>query len=407
MGTSNREAVQKAVVTAADTLASAGALNTEQAKQFLDFVVDETTLQEHLRVVRFTPQSMEINKIGVGARVAVPYSEARDPAVRAGVTTSKITLTPVGIMVPFEISKDFLQYNVEEDDAEEHVIRMMARSVANNLEELYIDGQADGPAVNPGNLPGGIPDANREVQDTYLALMDGFPRRAYDSGHQVDFEHAEIGTELSLEMLASMPTKFKKRKNSLRLFYASEMDERLRHRIGERATAAGDSAMFGPEKPIIIMGVPHISVPLLDRRPTWCEHVAMNGLGAHSLEMERVEAATLVGHPAALARVPTASFVEGVGNDFTLVAAAGTVARLAGGNIGDGDNVKWTYTTPPMAWMTVVRNMILAIGTDISIEKDYNIYGRVHEYAIHAKVDIAFEEDDAVVHARHILDPAA
>ena len=41
--------------------------------------------------------------------------------------------------------------------------------------------------------------------------------------------------------------------------------------------------------------------------------------------------------------------------------------------------------------------MIVAIGRDVSIEKDRNIYGRVWEYAIHARIYCCFEETDAVV----------
>lgn len=399
----NRETIEKAVISAADTLATSGALNPEQQNKFLDYVEDETTLKPHVRVVRFTPQSMKIHKIGVGQRVAVPASEARDPGVRNGVTTSQITITPKDIMVPFEITRDFLQYNIEESDAEEHVIKMMARAVANNTEELMVMGNTLGVAVNPGNLPGGIDDSSRDVKDTFLALTSGFLTTAYTSGHKVDFEHAEISTELVTEMLASMPTKYKRNKANLRLFYSVEMDERLRARIGERATPAGDKALFGAEEMLKPMGVPHVPVALLQKRPTWVENATMTGVVAQSLAFEKITELKL--HASTLDRIPTAPYI--LDTDYSADLDAGTVTRIAIGSIGAGAVCKVTYETAPQAWLTPVRNMIVAYGKEITIERDYSIFGRVFEYAIHFKVDCTFEETDAIVHVRNILDPTA
>ena len=103
-----------------------------------------------------------------------------------------------------------------------------------------------------------------------------------------------------------------------------------------------------------------------------------------------------------LGSTPTTPFVEGAGNDFILDAAAGTVARLGGGNIGDGDTVKVTYASPPQLLLTHMNNFVIGIGRDIRIEKDRDIFKGVNQYAITAKVAVEYEEDSAIVKVRNI-----
>ena len=145
MGISNNELVEKAIVTT-DAIASAGKLNTEQFEQFLDYVIDETALKNNARVVTFDAESLEISKIGIGTRAAVPKAEAKDPGVRRGVSTSKVTLTPKEIMVPIEVSDTFMDVNLIGPSVEDVIMRIFATQLGNDLEELYISGNTDGHA---------------------------------------------------------------------------------------------------------------------------------------------------------------------------------------------------------------------------------------------------------------------
>ncbi len=87
MGDTNQDLVKKAVITAADALAANGKLNDKQSNVFLDWVVNETSLKNNARIVRFRNENMNIDKIGIGQR---------------GVETMRIgqlSLEPVVIMV--------------------------------------------------------------------------------------------------------------------------------------------------------------------------------------------------------------------------------------------------------------------------------------------------------------------
>jgi hypothetical protein len=105
--------------------------------------------------------------------------------------------------------------------------------------------------------------------------------------------------------------------------------------------------------------------------------------------------------PTSLSQTPTTPFVGG-GTDYTLDATAGTIARVGGGAIGDGDTVKVTYDANPQILLTHQMNFIVGIGRDIRIEKDRDIYKGVNQYAITAKVAVQFEEVDAIVKGSNI-----
>ena len=79
---SNEDLVQKAVITAADALASSGKLNAAQSDKFIDYVIDETALKDNARIVRFRNETLDIDKIGVGRRVTVhPEAERAAPRI--------------------------------------------------------------------------------------------------------------------------------------------------------------------------------------------------------------------------------------------------------------------------------------------------------------------------------------
>ena len=393
-GISNEELVQKAVVTA-DALASSGKLNPAQSDRFIDFVIDETILKDNARVVRFRNETLEIDKIGIGKRVAVPKAEAVDPGVRRGVTTSKVTLKPKEVMVPFEIGDTFREINIEGDDVEETIIRLMATQFANDLEELYVTGNKLGPAVVESDILDG--GSSNYIKDSYLALEDGWQLLA-DGGNIVDAGGQNIGLSLFSKAIRAMPTKFRRNKSALRWFMSPDLWQLYLEKLSTRATGLGDNAASGGAHGPF--GIPAVPVPLWDFQPAVVEHVQLNGTTAVALKNAPVT--DVVVHPESLGGTPTAPYVEGAGNDYVLDAAAGTIARDAGGNIGDGDTVKVTYKSNPQLMLTHQNNFIVGIGRDVRIEKDRDIFKGVNQYAVTAKVSVEFEELSALVKVRNI-----
>lgn len=394
---SNEELIQKATIVAND-LASGGKLNPAQSDRFIDFVIDETVLKNNARVVRFRNESLEIDKIGVGRRVSLPKSEASDPSVRRGITTSKITLTPKEVMTPFEVGDNFRELNIEGDNVEETIIRMMATQTANDLEEGAINGNKLGAARLQSEL---LDDGSttQYIRDSFQGLWDGWSLLA-DSANVLDADGQNIGLAILSRAIRALPTKFRRNRKNLRWFMSPDLWQIYQEKLATRATALGDSAANGGEMSQGPFGIPAIATPLWEFEPITVEHVQLSGTTAVALKSKNIT--DVVVTASTLGNVPTTPFTAGAGNDYVVDLAAGTIARDAAGNIGDGDTVKVTYRAAPQILLTHRSNMVLGIGRDIRIEKDRDIYKGVNQYAITTKADVQFEELDAIVKVRNV-----
>lgn len=393
----NTELVEKAAIIA-DTLSAAGKLNPAQSDKFIDYVVDESVLKNNARVVRFRNESLEIDKIGVGKRLAVPKAEAQDPNVRRGVTTSKITLTPSELMVPFEIGDNFREINIEGDLVEETIIRLMATQLANDLEDLYVNGNKNGPArLESDMFDGG--STTQYVKDGYLAMQDGWNVLA-DGANVVDAQGANIGLSIFSKAIRALPTKFRRNKSQLRWLLSPDIWQLYQEKLATRATPLGDSAVSGSDTSVPgPFGIPAVPVPLMGFEPLTVEHVVVTGTTATALKNGPILAGSVVVTPSTLGKQPTTAFIENT--DYTIDYNAGTIVRVGSG-IGSGATIKVTYQAYPQIILTHQNNFIVGIGRDLRIEKDRDIYKGVNQYAITAKVAVQFEELTAIVKVRNI-----
>jgi len=391
----NAQLVEKAVI-ATDAIASAGKLNPQQSDKFIDYVFDQTMLRQNARTIKFTPETLNIDKIGVGRRVAVAASEAEDPGLRRGITATKVTLTPVEVMVPFEISDTFREINVEGQNVDEHIVRMMATVFANDLEDLFINGNKNGPAILETEYKD-TGDPTKYVKDGYMALVDGWLKLA-EASHRTDCENGAISPTLFSKMLNAMPPKFKRDRKKLRFLASIETEQLYREKLAQRATPGSDRTIENNDA-MTPFGVPLVAVPLLAQQPKVVEHLAMNSDGTSPTALKYGPVANVVVLPNTLGNSATSPYTEGA--DYTVNYANGTVTRI-GGSIAPSATVKITYTTKSRILLTHMENFIVGIGRDVRIEKQRNIFRRVNMYAITAKVTVEVEETDALVDGYNI-----
>lgn len=386
----NEELVQKAIITTAD-IASAGKLNDVQADMFIDFVIDVTELRGSVRVVRFRNENMQIDKIGVGQRVSVPKEEAKDPGVRRGVRTSKVKLTPQEIMTPFEISDTFAEHNIEGEDVEDTVVRLMATQTANDIEELLINGDVLGPARIEEDLFDGGSTVN-VIKDSFIALIDGW-LRLLDAGNIHDAGGANLSTKVFSGMIKKMPVKFRRTRRNLRFLLSMDLEQTWREKVSSRTTAAGDRAMTSTDS-VPVFGVPLVPVPLWESDPRIVEHVTF---GAHpdtqSLRYKPIGQEVII-TPSTLGASPVAPYLETT--DYTVDRTAGTISTTVAGAVVAG-TFKVTYHSEGQVALCDYQNLILAIGRDIRIETDRDIFKGVNQFAITTKVDAEIEEVTATV----------
>lgn len=403
MAMSNQELVEKAGAILSSSLASGGKLNPQQADRFIDFVFDESMLDGFARIERFRNEQLDIDKIGVGQRVAVPADEGIDPGIRRGVNTSKVTLQPQEIMLPSEIGDTFKEHNIEGDNVVETILQLFARQLANDLEELYIHGNTGGILQSQFDLNEGS-STTLFLEDSYLKLFNGFLQKA-QSGNVVDIGGAAISANVFRQMLSAMPTKFKRNKNRLKWLVPTGIEEIWRERLASRATGLGDRALT-EDGNIMVWGIEMIPVPLMELNPLQTQSTAFTGSGStiqldfapildgSVVVMDEADAAT--GQP----HIP---YVDPT--DYTVDATAGTITHAGGGSsIGATDTVRITYRSMPQILLVLEGNLIIAFGRDIRMERDREIFRRVDQFATTVKVDTQYEEDTAVVVANNVSD---
>lgn len=389
MKTTNKELVEKAINTT-NELAAAGKLNPAQSDKFIDLVIDVTGLSGNVRVARFRNDQLDIDKINVGRRVALPKSEATAPNVRRKVQTSKISLNPKAVVVPFEISSDFMMENIEGEQVEDTIIKMMATQFGNDLEELYIMGDLLGPAALEADLIDGG-SSSQYIKDGYLALHDGWLKLA-GSAHVVDAAGANISSNVFSKMIKEMPDKWKRVRRNMRFMTSTDHEQNYRNSVAARATAAGDSALNSTQN-MTPFGVEIVPLPLLPAQPTVVKHVTLTGTTPVLLGHKDITDVVVL--PSTLGNNPTTPYIDTT--DYVVNLATGAINRTAGGAITSGQVVKVTFKSKGQMILTEMRNLILGIGREITIKRDEDIYADVAQYAIHAKVAVQIEETDASV----------
>jgi len=354
-------------------------------------------LRNNARVVRFTNETLEIDKIGVGRRVAMAKAEATDPRRRRGITTSKVTLQPKEIMTPFEISDTFAEVNIEGRDVEDTIVRLMATQTGNDLEEQYVTGNKLGPArLESDIIEGG--DSTRYVKDTYISLVDGWQKLGM-TGHVVDLQGMNIGLSVFGKIMRAMPIKFRRRLQDLRWFLSPDLWQMFQEKMATRIGKLGDDAATQtPDQLAGPFGIKAVPVPLWALQPLVVEHITLTGTTKSSLLHGPVTNVVIT--PTTLAGTPVTPYVEGT--DYTVDYTGGGITRLGGGAIGSGATVKVTYQSYPTIMLTHKDNMIIGIGRDVRIEKDRDIFKGVNQYAITTKVDVQLEEVDAVAYGHNI-----
>ena len=290
---SNATLVEKAVI-ATDALATAGKLNPQQSDKFIDYVFDQTMLRQNARTIKFTPETLNIDKIGVGKRVAVAATEAEDPSVRGAPRTGAATA-------------------------------LRARQKECRRGEDDKDGGSD----------------SQYVKDAYLGLVDGWLKLAEDA-HRVDALSANVAPGLFSKMLNNMPPKFKRDRKKLRFLASIETEQLYRERLSQRATPGSDRSIENADA-MTPFGVPLVGVPLLSQTPKVVEHVAVNSDGTTATALKYSNIDNVVVSASTLSSTAATPYIANT--DYTVDLVNGSITRLTGQAIGSAATVKVTYTT--------------------------------------------------------------
>lgn len=113
-------------------------LSAEEADQFIDYIVDESVLKNNARVVKMQKETKNIRALGIGtARFLKPAATFGSTDYLKTLAENKIALTSQKVRGCVAIFDDDLEDNIEGDVFADHVMRMVASKIANELDESF------------------------------------------------------------------------------------------------------------------------------------------------------------------------------------------------------------------------------------------------------------------------------
>lgn len=141
-------------------------LNTAQADKFIDYAVDQSVILKSARVIRMDTPQKTIGKIGISDKILYPAQrgQALDSSKRVSATPEKITLVTQEVIGEVRIYDDEIEDNIEGVAFKEHMMKMVAKKVANQLEKVSLYARK---VANPTDL---------------LHMFDGFVKEIETNG---------------------------------------------------------------------------------------------------------------------------------------------------------------------------------------------------------------------------------
>lgn len=258
----SNELLQKVIDTTNIGSANGGLLSPEQSNAFIDYMFDETVLGKQVRFERMRANEREFDKIGVGRRLLRGATEAVDTGENAGVTFSKVSITTKKLRLDWELSTEALEDNIEGNNLEDHIARLMATQVGNDLEDLMINGDTTS-------------------TDGTLRVFDGYRKIALTGNGEgaanvISVDGDAISKDVFNAALKAMPRKFMQQRNRLKFFTGSNLIQDYIYSLTDLATTpeavvsqvrgSGPIRTEGPSGFVTGMayGVPVQEVPLFD-----------------------------------------------------------------------------------------------------------------------------------------------
>ena len=233
----NKDLLTKAAITS-DTNSFTGGigLSKEEADRFIDYIIDESRLKNKATIIRTDKKQKDLDELLLDDEdVILPGAAATDPGDSVGVNTARRQLNMKEGVAIARISDDSLEDGIEGDAFADHVMKVVAKAVANHLCKVLLRGREDD----------GTPTK-------FIQSWDGWLKIAKDSGQVIDgsgFSDRYIDRPKLSAMLKTMPSKYLESNLNPAFLMARHIGQDWRDTFADRETNAGDAAVTGANLP--------------------------------------------------------------------------------------------------------------------------------------------------------------
>lgn len=232
-----REALAKATITTTD--AAAGLLSPDRGRQFVRTLKDSDVWGRMIRQEERNASSGEIDKMSTASRIIRLATENSDDGYRAGVTFGTQGYQTVKVRLPWEVTEDVFEENLEGQGFEQSLTSEMTTQFGLDLSDLDINGDvaavgADAPFLN--------------IDDGILKVVAA----ANVAGRNIDgstINGGVINKAHFFEMAFAMPNKYRQRGN-LQWLMSPNRAISWWESLTDRTTNAGDVLLAGSGNPM-------------------------------------------------------------------------------------------------------------------------------------------------------------
>ena len=228
---SNRQ-LMKDAISVSDTLTGTGKgglLNPEQAKRFISYMTDNTILLKDTRLETMAAPEKQLDFLLIGSRLIRKATEASSPSELAAANTSRKELRSVKVRLAADITSEFLEDNIEGQNAEDRIAHELAQQFGNDLADLMLNGDT----------------AATGTDASFLTIGDGVIKQAKTSAdtHKFKLTGTDYKGTIFPGMLKMMPNKFKNDRANMRIYCSSSVADTYIMSVTDRMTVLGDDTL--------------------------------------------------------------------------------------------------------------------------------------------------------------------
>lgn len=317
-----------------------GGLTYAQADRFIDYMWDATVLGSLVRTRRMRAVEEEIDTIAVGARLVRGATEAVDTGENVVPTFGKLSITTKKYRLDWELSSESLEDNIEGEALEDHIARLMATQMGNDLEDIAINGDTT------STVPG-------------IDVDDGWRKRAVAGAHVVDNAGGILDRAAFNKALKAMPRKYMARRGALKFFTGSNALQDWLYSFQQVETG-----LVNPEA---------------SAREALNQPVRTEG-----------QAGFIAGRPFGVPVQEVPLFLEDRDGDYDTNSGTSGV-QLPSSSINHTD-----------LWLTFPENLIWGIKRDITVYREFKPKKDTIEYTVYTRQGVQIENLDAFVVLKNV-----
>ena len=229
----SRTIIKKA---AADTsaLGTGGKMNAEQASQFITYMQDSSSFLKKVNFIKMLKTTRDLDSLEVNKRALRRQKENAENAATGTVTHKRRTLSAVGVIMPYDVTIQYLKENIQGQKADTKLAQMFAKQFANDSVELaFLGDETD--------------------SDNFININNGWIKIAKSDSdtHKVETNSStDYLNTVFPALLDAMPTKYyslytDEDKSKIKIFCSTSVNRKYKQQLQSRNTALGDALITG------------------------------------------------------------------------------------------------------------------------------------------------------------------